>query len=331
MSTERLLAILSILQRGERPTGPQLADDLGVAARTVRRDIDKLRTLGYAIDATRGVDGRYSLGTGGSAIPPLILDRDETVALAVCVRAAAGDSVLGVADAAERALGKLHSTLPPAARAQAESLAIATVRLPSGGEAVDHDVLMTVSAACRAGERLHITYRDARGRPSDRRIEPYRVVSVGRRWYLVAHDLDRADWRTFRLDRVGEAVGTGHGVRLVDPPDAASFVHRAITTAPYPYEARVLIHAPITEVERVVPAGVGMLESVAADVTRFTAGADNLDYLVVEIGRTGFEFTVESPPELRDRIAAVGRRLLAGARNSPAAPPLSAARSNRSR
>ena len=317
MPTERLLAILSVLQRGERPTGPQLAEELGVTVRTVRRDIDKLRVLGYAIDATRGADGRYSIGTGGSAVPPLILDRDETVALAVCVRTAAGDSVQGIADAAERALGKLQSTLPPAVRAHADALAAATVRLPSGGEAVDHDVLLTVSAACRAGERLRVTYRDAKGRPSDRRIEPYRVVSVGRRWYLVAYDLDRSDWRTFRLDRVGDAVGTGHGVTLPNPPDAASFVHQAITTAPYPYQAQVLVHAPITEVERRIPAGVGMLEAVTDDITQLTAGADSVDYLVVEIGCLGFDFEVESPPELRARVAEVGRRLVAGGAVGP--------------
>jgi len=313
MSTERLLAILSQLQRGEQPTGPQLADDLGVTVRTVRRDIDRLRTLGYAIDAMRGVEGRYSLGSGGSAIPPLILDREETVALAVCVRAAAGDSVVGIADAADRALGKLQSSLPPTARAEAEALAAATVRLPSGGDAVDHDLLVTVSNACRAGERLHVGYRDAQGRSTDRRIEPYRVVSVGRRWYLVAYDLDRTDWRTFRLDRMGAAVRTGHGVTLPDPPDAASFVHRAITTAPYPYQAQVLIHAPITDLERLIPPGVGMLEAVDDDVTRLTAGADNLDYLVIEVATIGFDFEIESPPELRDRVAEVARRLLASA------------------
>jgi predicted DNA-binding transcriptional regulator YafY len=311
MSTERLLAILSQLQRGAQPTGPQLADELGVTVRTVRRDIDRLRTLGYAIDAVRGVEGRYALGTGGSAVPPLMLDREETVALAVCVRAAAGDSVVGIADAAERALGKLHSTLPPTARAEAEALAAATLRLPSGGDAVDHGVLLAVSNACRVGERLHVPYRDAQGRSTDRRIEPYRVVSVGRRWYLVAYDLDRRDWRTFRLDRMGEPARTGHGVTLPDPPDAASFVHRAITTAPYPYQAQVLIHAAITDVQRLIPPGVGMLESVAEDVTRLTAGADNLDYLVIEVATTGFDFEVESPPELRDRVAEIGRRLLA--------------------
>jgi len=318
MSTARLLAILSLLQTGARPTGPEIADRLEVTVRTVRRDVDRLRILGYAVDATRGAGGRYSLGTGGSAVPPLILDRAETVALAVCVRAAAGDSVSGVAEAAERALDKLRSSLPPAARAEAEALADATLRRPSGGDEVDHDLLLTVSTACRVGERLRVAYRDAAGNATDRRIEPHRVVSVGRRWYLVAYDLDRKDWRTFRLDRMVDAARTGHGIDLVDPPDAAAFVHRSITTAPYRHQAQILVHAPITDVERRVPPGVGMLEAVGERLTRMSAGADDLDYLVVEVGTMGFAFEIESPPELRDRCAEVGRRLIAGAVLTPA-------------
>lgn len=317
MSTARLLAMLSLLQSGARPTGPEIAERLEVTVRTVRRDVDRLRTLGYAIDATRGATGRYSLGTGGSAIPPLILDRAETVALAVCVRAAAGESVSGVAEAAERALDKLRSSLPPAARAEAEALSTATLRLSSGGDEVDHDRLLTVSTACRVGERLGVSYRDAVGTVTERRIEPYRIVSVGRRWYLVAYDLDRKDWRTFRLDRMLDARRTGHGVDLVDPPDAATFVHRSITTAPYRYQAQILVHAAITDVERRVPPGVGMLESMGPH-TRVSAGADDLDYLVVEVAMMGYAFEVESPPELRDRCAEVGRRLLEGAGVTPA-------------
>lgn len=318
MSTARLLAILSLLQSGAQPTGPEIADRLEVTVRTVRRDVDRLRTLGYAVDATRGASGRYSLGTGGSAIPPLILDRAETVALAVCVRAAAGDSVSGVADAAERALDKLRSSLPPAARAEAEALANATLRLTTGGDEVDHDLLVTVSTACRVGERLRVEYRDAVGNATDRRIEPYRVVSVGRRWYLVAYDLDRKDWRTFRLDRMLDATRTGHGIDLVDPPDAAAFVHRAITTAPYRYQAQILVHAPITDIERRVPPGVGMLEAVEEQLTRVSAGADDLDYLVVEVATMGYAFEIESPVELRERCAEIGRRLIAGADIKPA-------------
>ncbi len=190
-------------------------------------------------------------------------------------------------------------------------------RRPSASPPAATRSTTTCSSPCptpaAAGERLHVGYRDAQGRSTDRRIEPYRVVSVGRRWYLVAYDLDRTDWRTFRLDRMGAAVRTGHGVTLPDPPDAASFVHRAITTAPYPYQAQVLIHAPITDLERLIPPGVGMLEAVDDDVTRLTAGADNLDYLVIEVATIGFDFEIESPPELRDRVAEVARRLLASA------------------
>lgn len=321
-TTERLLALLSALQSGRELTGPELATRLGVTERTIRRDVDHLRNLGYAVEARRGAVGGYQLGSGGSAVPPLILDREESVALAVCVRAAAGDSVTGVAEAAGRALAKLRHTLPPQARAEADALAATTLRLPSHGDTVDHEVLLTVSAACRVPERLHLQYRSGAGVVTDRRIEPYRVVNVERRWYLVAHDLDRRAWRTFRLDRMDHVRRTGHGVVFRDPPEPASYVREAITTAPYRYRAVVVVHGPIDAVAERVPASVGMLEEIADATTRVTAGADDLEYLIVHLGSIGFDFAVEEPPELRDAMRAVGERLC---RAAGAAPAVSAA------
>ena len=320
-TTERLLALLSALQSGRDLTGPDLAALLGVTERTVRRDVDHLRGLGYAVEARRGAAGGYSLGSGGSAVPPLILDRDETVALAVCVRAAAGDSITGVAEAAGRALGKLRQTLPPAARAEADAVAATVVRVPSHGDTVDRDVLLAVSAACRVPERLAVRYRDGAGNETDRRIEPYRVVNVERRWYLVAHDLDRMAWRTFRLDRFLEVRRTGHGVVFHDPPEPAQYVRESITTAPYRYRAVIDVAAPIAEVAERVPVSVAMLEELDTGATRVTAGADDLEYLIVHLGTVGADFTVVEPPELRDAFAEVGARLLRAAGGSS---PLSA-------
>lgn len=312
-TTERLLALLSALQTGRELTGPDLAARLGVTERTIRRDVEHLRGLGYAVEARRGASGGYALGSGGSAVPPLILDREETVALAVCVRAAAGDSVTGVAEAAGRALTKLRQTLPPPARAEADALAATIVRVPSHGATVDHDVLVTVSAACRAPERLAVRYRDGAGNETDRRIEPYRVVNVERRWYLVAHDLDRQAWRTFRLDRFLSVRRTGHGVVFHDPPDPAQYVREAITTAPYRYRAVIVVDAPIEAVAGRVPASVAVLEELDAATTRVTAGADDLEYLIVHLGTIGADFTIEQPDELRAAFAEVGARLVRAA------------------
>ncbi len=309
-TTERLLVLLSALQTGQELTAVELSARLGVTERTVRRDVAALRGLGYALEARRGAVGGYRLGSGGSAVPPLILDREETLALAVCVRAAAGDSVTGVAEAAGRALVKLRQSLPPAARAEADALAATTLRLPSHGDTVDHDVLLTVSAACRVPERLHLSYVSGSGVTSERRIEPYRVVNVERRWYLVAHDLDRKAWRTFRLDRMSAVRRTGHGVVFRDPPEPATYVREAITTAPYHYRAVVVVDAPITAVAEQVSARVGMLEELADGTTRVTTGADDLEYLIVHLGTIGYDFVVEQPAELRTALREVAERLL---------------------
>lgn len=308
-TTERLLALLSALQRGGELAGPDLAERLGVTERTVRRDVEHLRRLGYAVEARRGADGGYSLGSGGSAVPPLVLDREETLALAVCVRAAAGDSIEGVGEAAGRALAKLRQSLPPAARAEADAVAAGVVRLPSHGNVVDRQVLLDVLAACRLPERLAVRYRDGAGRQTERRIEPFRVVNVERRWYLVARDVDRRAWRTFRLDRLLEVRRTGHGVVFVDPPEPEQYVRESITTAPYPLRAVIAVHAPIEQVATRVPASVGVLEAIDDHTTRLTAGADTWEYLIVELGTLGADFTVEQPEQLRVALAEVAERL----------------------
>lgn len=308
-TTARLLALLSVLQRVPQMSGPSLADHLGVTVRTVRRDIDRLRQLGYVVDSEAGVSGGYRLGEGGSSVPPLMLDEEETVALAVCVRAAAGDSVAGIAEAAARALAKLEQSLPTSARSRLDALSAATIRLPAAGGEVDPSVLLTVTSACHRGEALVMSYRSANGRESERRLDPYRIVNAGRRWYLVARDRRHGEWRTFRLDRIAQVRSTGHGVDLRGAPDAAAFVGEAITTAPYRYRARVEFDAPLHELARRIPPTVGVLEAVAPTTTVLTTGADDLDLLVVHIGALGVPFRVLEPDALRDRVTAMAVHL----------------------
>jgi predicted DNA-binding transcriptional regulator YafY len=318
-TTTRLLDVLSKLQAGAGATGPELAARLGVTTRTVRRDIERLRQLGYAVASDVGAHGGYRLASGGRAMPPLLLDEEEAVALAVCVRAAAGDSVAGIGPAASSALGKLERTVPAAARSRIGALVASVVRVSSPGAEVDPGVLIAISSACRDGRRIMADYRDGHGRASERRLEPYRVVNVGRRWYLVAFDLGRRAWRTFRLDRVKGVTATGHGVAFTDPPDASAFVRAAITTAPYRYQAVVVVHAPVDAVARRVPPTVAALEDRGDDTTLLTTGADDLDVLAMHLGALGFDFTVCEPRELRTRLLDVAGRLTAAA-DGPSSP-----------
>ena len=207
----RLLGVLSLLQARPQWSGPELADRLGVTVRTVRRDVDRLRQLGYPIDAAAGVAGGYRLGAGGAAMPPLMLDRDEAVAVAVCLRSTATESIAGGGEAAIRALGKLEQLLPSTVRRQVATIAAMTTRLGAAPAPVAPDVLVTLTRACRDGERLRVRYRDSEGRESERTLDPYRVVTTARRWYLVARDRDRAAWRTLRIDRMSDVQPTGTG------------------------------------------------------------------------------------------------------------------------
>ena len=188
-TTARLLGVLSLLQSRPRWTGPELADRFGVTVRTIRRDVDRLRQLGYPIEAGTGLAGGYRLGTGGRAMPPLMLDRDEAVAVAVCLRSTATESLDGGGEAAIRALGKLEQLLPPTLRRQVGTIGSMTERLGTAIAAVSPELLVVITRACRDTERLKVRYSDAGGRESERTLDPYRVVSTARRWYLVAWDV----------------------------------------------------------------------------------------------------------------------------------------------
>jgi predicted DNA-binding transcriptional regulator YafY len=216
-TSARLLRLLSLLQTHRHWTGAELAARLGITARTVRRDVEKLRSLGYPVNATPGVAGGYQLGAGAS-LPPLLLDDDEAVAVAVGLRTAAGDTVAGIAETSVRALVKLEQILPSRLRNRVNTLWSVTVPLIAGGPTVDPDTLTAIAAACRDHHRFRFVYRDRDGTETLRSTEPHRLVHTGRRWYLVAFDTDREDWRTFRVDRLEPAPRPVHASSLASRP-----------------------------------------------------------------------------------------------------------------
>ncbi|NXY98739.1 YafY family transcriptional regulator, partial [Streptomyces sp. BR123] len=225
----RLLSLLSLLQTPREWPGSELADRLRVSTRTIRRDIDRLRELGYPVEATLGPEGGYRL-VAGAAMPPLLLDDEEAVAIAVGLRAGAGHAVEGVEEASVRALAKLEQVLPGRLRHRVSALQSATIALTRGdGATVDPRTLTTMASAVAGQERMRFAYRARDGAGTRRLVEPYRLVSTGSRWYLVAYDMGREDWRTFRVDRVAEPFATGaRFAPRAMPMDAVEFVRRGL-------------------------------------------------------------------------------------------------------
>jgi predicted DNA-binding transcriptional regulator YafY len=307
-TSARLLRLLSLLEVRPDWTGPELAARLGVTPRTLRRDVQKLRSLGYPVRAAPGAAGGYRLGAG-TALPPLLLDDEEAVAVALSLRTAASHEVTGVAEASARALAKLEQVLPSRLRYQATAISQATVPLTGPGPAVAAETLTTIARACRGREELRFGYHGRDGEPGERHVQPHRLVQAGYRWYLVARDLDRDDWRTFRVDRIGAPEPTG--IRFVprDPPDAAAFVASAVTTAPYRCQARVLLHAPAGEIAALLPPTVGTLEPAGDGTCLLATGSDSPDALAFHLCALGCDFVVLEPPELIDRVRILAARL----------------------
>jgi predicted DNA-binding transcriptional regulator YafY len=308
-TSARLLRLLSLLQQRREWTGAELAERLEITPRTVRRDVEKLRGLGYPINAAPGVAGGYQLGAG-AALPPLQLDDDEAVAVAIGLRAATGGGVANIAETSVRALAKLQQILPSRLRARVTMIEDATVSLERGGPSVDADVLIAVAAACRDHHRLRFDYRSSSGTESVRITEPHRLVHSGRVWYLMAYDLERDDWRTFRLDRLTPRVPTGPRFTPREPPaDAAAYVSHSVSSSPYRYQARLRVHAPLAEVAGRTSPTASRLEAVDEKTTMLYAGSNSLDELTLYIGLKGFDFDVLDPPELRAHIAELAARL----------------------
>jgi predicted DNA-binding transcriptional regulator YafY len=315
-TAQRLLRLLSLLTARHTWSGQDLAERLGVTPRTIRRDIDRLRDLGYQVSAVPGPGGGYELGAG-SALPPMLLDDEAAVAVALGLRAAAGGSVAGLAEAAVRAATVIDRVLPDRLRRRMDALHASVVPLPTGTPPVSPDLLGLLALACQDSERLRFSYTDGAGRQSRRHVEPYRLVSATHRWYLVARDIDRDDWRSFRLDRLTAPLPTGQRSRPADPPDAARFVLEGISTRRYRWQARVLLAAPASVVASRVPPTAAVIEASGVERGVRVTGSDSLDSIALHLALIGVPIVGVSPPELRDRCAELSRRLseAAGARS----------------
>lgn len=307
-TSARLLRLLAVLQSRREWGGAELAERLSVTPRTVRRDVERLRALGYPVHATPGAGGGYQLGAG-TALPPLLLDDDEAVAVAVGLRTAAGGTVAGFEETSLRALTKLEQVLPPRLRRRVGAVGTSLVALTGPAPTVDASTLAAIAGACRDAERVRFGYRDRDGTESRRWVEPHRLVHTGRRWYLVARDVDRDAWRSFRVDRIADPLPTGQRFTPQNPPDAATYVSESVSTAPYRHRARVRVHAPAAEVARRIPPTVGQLTAVDDDTCLLTTGADSLDALALHLALLGADFEVLEPEALADRVRAMADRL----------------------
>jgi predicted DNA-binding transcriptional regulator YafY len=309
----RLLRLLSVLQTRSQWEGEDLARRLEVTSRTLRRDIARLRDLGYPVDAVPGRGGGYRLGAGGR-LPPLLMDDEEAVAIAVGLRAAATSTVSGVEESAASALAKLDQVLPAGLRDRVASIAASTVELPKGDlPQVDPDVLAVLAAACRRGEGLTFGYRTHHGHLSRRSVEPLRIVHTGRRWYLVARDRDATQddgWRTFRIDRISEPAPTGRRHTFEDPPDPVALVAEATGIAPWDIEARFLLYADAATVARHIPPGVGVVEPADDGTCILRIAASEIAPLIDYAARIPYDFDVLGPDAVREALHAQAVRLI---------------------
>ncbi|MFJ8979711.1 helix-turn-helix transcriptional regulator [Streptomyces sp. NPDC102282] len=320
----RLLKLLSLLQTPREWPGSELADRLDVTPRTIRRDIDRLRDLGYPVEASRGSVGGYRL-VAGSALPPLLLDDEEAVAIAVGLRAGAGHAIEGVDEASVRALAKLEQVLPSRLRHRVSSLQNATVPLTRGdGSTIDPHTLTAIASAVTGRERLRFAYRSGDGTASRRQAEPYRLVSTGSRWYLVAYDLEREDWRTFRVDRVSEPFATGSRFTPRELPtdsgDAAEFLAASMSRTQPELHLDVTFRAPAAFVTARLPATLGAVEPTGEGSCRLcTVSGDSLEWVALRLALVDCEFEVHGPAHLVDHLRGLGARLTRAAAGGPAA------------
>jgi predicted DNA-binding transcriptional regulator YafY len=309
-TASRLLELLSLLQARRDWPGPELAERLEVSDRTVRRDVERLRALGYPVESLTGPAGGYRL-RAGTAMPPLLLDEDEAIAIAVGLGTAARASVTGIEETAIRALVKLEQVLPAHLRRRVAALGSATIAAPGAGPTVDPGHLTTIAAACRDGECVRFAYRSREGVGTRREVEPLSLVNLGRRWYVVAWDRGRDDWRTFRIDRIERPTATGARFtpRTLPAEDAAAFVKESISGAWSRFEARVTVHASAEEVTTRLPHLAGALEPLADGRCEYRTSDYDLEWLALRIAMLGADVEVDGPPELRAQLRTLARRL----------------------
>ena len=308
-TTSRVLQLLGLLQSRRVWTGAELSERLGVTGRSVRRDVERLRELGYPVHASTGHGGGYQLGAG-AALPPLLLDSEEAVAMAVCLRMAAGGSIAGVGEAALRTLSKLDQVMPPRLRSQVAAVHEATVTLTAGAQSpVEPEVLMTLARACRDHEHVEMQYTALAGAVTQRRVEPYQLVTTGRRWYLLAYDRDREDWRSLRLDRMAAVRVRGTTFAPREAPDAAEYVSRSISSSPYRYVARVRYFCAQEVVAQHFSPSSVTIEAEGPDRCLVTTGADDPERLALYLAMIGCDFEILGPPEVIAGARVVADRL----------------------
>jgi predicted DNA-binding transcriptional regulator YafY len=314
-TSSRLLELLSLLQGRRDWPGDELAERLEVSGRTIRRDIERLRQLGYPVASLTGPAGGYRL-RAGTAMPPLLLDDEEAIAIAVGLRTAAGASVSGIDEAAVRALVKLEQVLPVHLRRRVSALSSATFTLPVSGPTVDPQHLTAIATACRDSECVRFGYRARDGTGSRREVEPHSLVNRGRRWYLLAWDRRRGDWRTFRLDRLTSPASTGvrFTARILPTKDAAAYVEQSIAGAPNRFEARVTLHVAAAQIGRRPPAHWGTIVPIDEHSCEYRTGDDDLRWLALRIALLGVEFEVHDPPELVEEVRALAAQFTRAAR-----------------
>jgi predicted DNA-binding transcriptional regulator YafY len=318
-STSRLLSLLSLLQTRRDWPGSLLAERLEISHRTVRRDVDRLREMGYSIRATMGPDGGYRLGAG-SELPPLLFDDEQVIALAVALQAAAATGA-GIEEAALRALTTVRQVMPSRLRHRLDALAFTAIPERPGNAALDPvspEVLMALSAAARANEVLRFDY--SRIRPGDasepapppRRVEPHHLVTSHGRWYLVAWDLERHDWRLFRADRVTPRTPTGprFAPREIPGGNVAAYVSARFAGSElgrgWPCTGSVILHRPASDVLPFV--GDGIVEDLGPDRCSLEMGSWSWIALAASLNRFDTEIEVLHPPQLTEAFARLAAR-----------------------
>jgi predicted DNA-binding transcriptional regulator YafY len=311
-----MLELLSLLQTHRYWPGGELAGRLEVSERTLRRDIERIRELGYPVDAVRGVAGGYQLRAGGT-LPPLLLTDEEAVAIAVGLRTTASGAVQGMEETAVQSLTKVLSLMPPRLRHRIDALADQTVPAPMRGPSVDATTLTTLAQGCRDDEIVEFDYTAREAATERRQVEPHHLVSLGQRWYLVGYDRRRDGWRSFRVDRMGEVGLTGRRFLGHELPaaDALEFVRSGIKQIPRRYDVRVVIRAPLPEVTALVGRWAELSEVEGG--TLMAMPTDDLFWPLAVLATIDADFDVEGPEELRAQVANAGRRFR-GSRGAPA-------------
>jgi predicted DNA-binding transcriptional regulator YafY len=314
-TSARLLALLSLLQVRREWTGRELADRLDVGPRTIRRDVDKLRSLGYPVEAAPGVAGGYRLGAGGE-LPPLLLDDAEAVAVAVGLRTAAG-GIAGIEETSVRALAKLEQVLPARLRRRVSALGDATSAFAVDGPRIDPELLAALAAACRDAHRVRFGYVTKDQRAAERRTEPAAVVHSGYRWYLLAFDLDRDDWRTFRVDRIaGRVKEDGRGRRRTVPGgDAAAYVRNQLRSQGVGegevVPGRVRLALPAAQASARIPGRYATVEPDGDDACIVATRGRWSESFLVWMATMDAPIQVLGPPEMADAARRVVERLSA--------------------